>query len=154
MVRIMVVNGPNLGRLGHREPEIYGGDTLGDIEHAMRVRLPRHMELDFVQSDDEATLVGIMHRAVDEKTPVIINPAAFTHYSYALRDACAMVSGAGLALIEIHLSNPHDREEFRHNSVISGVATGVNAGFGSDSYLLALDQMITILERTPRGDNQ
>ena len=68
MVRIMVVNGPNLGRLGHREPEIYGGDTLADIEHAMRVRLPRHMELDFVQSDDEATLVGIMHRAVDEKT--------------------------------------------------------------------------------------
>ena len=120
----------------------------------MRVRLPRHMELDFVQSDDEATLVGIMHRAVDEKTPVIINPAAFTHYSYALRDACAMVSGAGLALIEIHLSNPHAREEFRHNSVISGVATGVIAGFGSDSYLLALDQMITILERTPRGDNQ
>jgi 3-dehydroquinate dehydratase-2 len=154
MVRIMVVNGPNLGRLGHREPEIYGGDTLGDIETAMMARLPQHMELDFVQSDDEATLVGIMHRAVDEKTPVIINPAAFTHYSYALRDACAMVSGAGLALIEVHLSNPHAREEFRHNSVISGVATGVIAGFGSDSYVLALDQMITILERTSRGDNQ
>ena len=88
-----------------------------------------------------------MHQAVDNRTPVILNPAAFSHYSYALRDACAMVTGAGLALIEVHLSNPHAREEFRHNSVISGVATGVIAGFGADSYRLAMDQMMTLLGR-------
>jgi 3-dehydroquinate dehydratase-2 len=84
---------------------------------------------------------------VDARAGVIINPAAFTHYSYALRDACAMVTGAGLPLIEVHLSNPHSREEFRHRSVISGVATGVVLGFGADSYSLAMTQMTTLLGR-------
>jgi 3-dehydroquinate dehydratase-2 len=86
-------------------------------------------------------MIGWLHEAVDSKSHVIINPAAFTHYSYSLRDACAMVTGAGLSLIEVHISNPHSREEFRHNSVISGVATGVIAGFGHNSYLLALRQL-------------
>ena len=90
------------------------------------------------QTDDEAELIGWLHRAVDEAEPVILNPAAFTHYSYALRDACKLVTGADIPLVEVHISNPAAREVFRHNSVISGVATGTIAGFGFDSYVLAL----------------
>ena len=90
------------------------------------------------QTNDEAELIGWLHEAVDTRSPVILNPAAFTHYSYALRDAAALVTGAGLPLIEVHLSNPHAREEFRRTSVISGVATGVIAGLGFGSYRLAL----------------
>jgi len=147
MVVILVVNGPNLGRLGSREPEIYGSQSLEGINSALTAQVGDAAELKFIQSDDEAELISVMHQAVDNRTPVILNPAAFSHYSYALRDACAMVTGAGLALIEVHLSNPHAREEFRHNSVISGVATGVIAGFGADSYRLAMDQMMTLLGR-------
>ena len=147
MVVILVVNGPNLGRLGSREPEIYGSQSLEDINSALTAQVGDAADLQFIQSDDEAELISVMHQAADNRTPVILNPAAFSHYSYALRDACAMVTGAGLALIEVHLSNPHAREEFRHHSVISGVATGVIAGFGADSYRLAMDQMMTLLGR-------
>jgi 3-dehydroquinate dehydratase-2 len=97
---------------------------------------------DVRQTDSEAELIGWLHEAVDHGVDVVINPAAFTHYSYAVRDAATLVSKAGQKLIEVHLSNPHAREEFRHNSVISGVATGVIAGFGVDSYLLALTQLV------------
>jgi 3-dehydroquinate dehydratase-2 len=145
MARVLVAHGPNLSRLGSREPEVYGTATLADIEAALRGRAVASLELSFAQTDDEATLVGLMHDAVDSGTHVIVNPAAFTHYSYALRDACAMVTQAGLFLIEVHLSNPHAREEFRHQSVISGVATGVIAGFGPQSYFLALDQITTLV---------
>ncbi len=93
------------------------------------------------QTDSEAELIAWLHQAVDEQVDVILNPAAFTHYAYALRDAAALVKQGGRRLIEVHLSNPHSREEFRHTSVISGVATGVIAGFGADSYLLALHQL-------------
>ena len=147
MTSILVVNGPNLGRLGSREPEIYGSDTLADIEAMLQEQAGEGWSLDCVQSDDEAELIALMHRAVDTQTPVILNPAAFSHYSYALRDACAMVTSAGVPLIEVHLSNPHAREEFRHHSVISAVATGVIAGFGKDSYRLALEQMKTLVGR-------
>jgi 3-dehydroquinate dehydratase II len=147
MPQVLVLNGPNLGRLGSREPEIYGSQTLADIEQALRDQANGAVDLVFEQSDDEALLIGLLHQAVDSSMGVIINPAAFTHYSYALRDACAMVTSAGLPLIEVHLSNPHAREEFRHRSVISGVATGVVAGFGADSYRLALAQMMTIFGR-------
>lgn len=147
MTSILVVNGPNLGRLGSREPEIYGSDTLADIEAMLQEQAGEGWSLECVQSDDEAELIALMHRAVDTKTPVILNPAAFSHYSYALRDACAMVTSAGVPLIEVHLSNPHAREEFRHHSVISAVATGVIAGFGKDSYRLALEQMMTLVGR-------
>lgn len=133
-MRALVLNGPNLGRLGSREPEIYGTAGLADIE---RVVAEAGVEPDVRQTDDEAELVRWIHEAVDSTTPVILNPAAFTHYSYALRDACAMLSGAGVPLIEVHISNPHARESFRHTSVISGVATGVIAGFGIDGYRLA-----------------
>jgi 3-dehydroquinate dehydratase II len=147
MPQVLVLNGPNLGRLGSREPEIYGSQSLADIEQALRDQANGAVDLVFEQSDDEALLIGLLHQAVDSSMGVIINPAAFTHYSYALRDACAMVTSAGLPLIEVHLSNPHAREEFRHRSVISGVATGVVAGFGADSYRLALAQMMTIFGR-------
>ncbi len=147
MTSILVVNGPNLGRLGSREPEIYGSDTLADIEAMLQEQAGEGWSLECVQSDDEAELIALMHRAVDTKTPVILNPAAFSHYSYALRDACAMVTSAGVPLIEVHLSNPHAREEFRHHSVISAVATGVIAGFGKDSYRLALEQMMALVGR-------
>jgi 3-dehydroquinate dehydratase-2 len=127
MSRVLVLNGPNLGRLGSREPDVYGTGSLDDLR----------------QTDDEATLIGWLHEAVDTRTPVIMNPAAFTHYSYALRDAAALVTKAGILLLEVHLSNPHAREEFRHQSVISPVATGVIAGLGQGSYLLALAHVVT-----------
>lgn len=147
MNSVFILNGPNLGRLGSREPEIYGTATLAEIDATLRAQAPEGVTLRFEQTDDEATLIGLLHEAVDARAGVIINPAAFTHYSYALRDACAMVTGAGLPLIEVHLSNPHSREEFRHRSVISGVATGVVLGFGADSYSLAMTQMTTLLGR-------
>jgi 3-dehydroquinate dehydratase-2 len=133
-----VLNGPNLGRLGTREPEVYGSGTLDDLKAKLESEASG-FDIDSRQTDDEATLIGWLHEAVDSKSPVILNPAAFTHYSYALSDAAKLVTSAGLLLVEVHLSNPHAREEFRHTSVISAVATGVIAGFGFDSYSLALD---------------
>jgi 3-dehydroquinate dehydratase II len=140
MQSIWVINGPNLGRLGSRQPEIYGTASGGDIHAALQLA---HPEWDIVwkQSDDEAEIVGWLHQAIDHSVPVVLNPAAFSHYSYALRDACAMVTESGLPLIEVHLSNPAAREEFRQHSVISAVATGVIQGFGADSYALALAQV-------------
>ena len=147
MTTVLVLNGPNLSRLGSREPEIYGSESLSDIEKGLRERLPDGVALDFRQSDDEATLIGWLHEAADATTPVIFNPAAFTHYSYALRDACQIVTDAGVVIIEVHLSNPHARETFRHTSVISGAVSGVIAGFGAQSYHLALSRILTLLER-------
>lgn len=140
MARILVLNGPNLGRLGSREPDVYGNQDLAALKVLLEADAPSH-EIDLRQTDSEPELMSWLFEAVDTKTPVILNPAAFTHYSYALRDAAAMVTKAGVPLIEVHISNPHTREEFRHNSVISAVATGVIAGFGFDSYRLALSQL-------------
>lgn len=139
VTRVLVLNGPNLGRLGSREPDVYGGGTLDELRAQLVGEASAGLEIDLRQTDDEATLIGWLHEAVDTKSVVILNPAAFTHYSYALRDAAALVTKAGLLLIEVHISNPHAREEFRHTSVISAVATGVIAGFGFDSYSLALE---------------
>jgi 3-dehydroquinate dehydratase-2 len=140
MAAVWVLGGPNLSRLGTREPEIYGSETLADIEAWLREEFSS-LELTFRQTNDEAELIGWLHEATDAGADVVLNPAAFTHYSYALRDACAIVTGAGLSLIEVHLSNPASREEFRHTSVVSGVATGVIQGFGRDSYFLALTEL-------------
>ena len=137
MSSVLVLNGPNLNRLGSREPDVYGNGTLEDLRSQLADA--SELDIDLRQTNGEAELIAWLHEAVDTRTPVILNPAAFTHYSYALRDAAALVTNAGLLLVEVHISNPHAREEFRHNSVISGVATGVIAGFGFDSYLLALD---------------
>lgn len=137
MTRVLVLNGPNLNRLGSREPDVYGTGTLDDLRISLEGS--SELEIDLRQTNDEAELISWLHEAVDTATPVILNPAAFTHYSYALRDAAALVTKAGIALVEVHISNPHAREEFRHTSVISAVATGVIAGFGFESYRLALD---------------
>ncbi|MBN9328481.1 MAG: 3-dehydroquinate dehydratase [Cellulomonas sp. 73-145] len=139
MTSVLVLNGPNLGRLGVREPEVYGSATLADLT-AAATQWGRDLDLDVEvrQTDDEAQLVGWLHAAVDDRTHVVLNPAAFTHYSYALRDAAAQVTEAGLLLVEVHLSNPLAREAFRHVSVIGPIATGTVAGFGFDSYRLAL----------------
>lgn len=140
MSRILVLNGPNLSRLGTREPDVYGSFTLADVSDVLKADAPGY-DIDVRQSDSEPELMSWLFEAVDTSTPVILNPAAFTHYSYALRDAVAQVTKAGIPLIEVHISNPHAREEFRHTSVISAVATGVIAGFGLDSYRLALAQL-------------
>ena len=145
MTKIVVLNGPNLGRLGSRDPEIYGSTTLADIEAQLLAECPEGVICEVRQTNSEAELISWLHDAIDQSTPVILNPAAFTHYSYALRDAANMVTQAGVPLIEIHLSNPHARESFRHHSVITGVATGVIAGFGADSYLLALKQITRLV---------
>ena len=139
MTRVLVVNGPNLGRLGVREPEVYGSASYPDLVAAAKVWGEElGLAVEVRQSDDESELVGWLHEAVDTGAHVVLNPAAFTHYSYALRDAAAQVTTAGLLLVEVHLSNPAAREAFRHLSVIGAVATGTIAGFGFDSYRLAL----------------
>jgi 3-dehydroquinate dehydratase-2 len=142
-VTVYVLNGPNLGRLGRREPEVYGTRTYDDLvafvrEAAAEVRL----DVDVRQTDDEATLIGWLHEAAESASGVVLNPAAFTHYSYAVRDAAAMV---GVPLVEVHLSNIAAREEFRRHSVISGVAAGVISGFGFDSYRLALRALASLV---------
>lgn len=139
MRKVLVLNGPNLGRLGSREPDIYGSTDFAELSRLITAESENlGLGADVRQTDDESQLISWLHEAVDTGSEVILNPAAFTHYSYATRDAAAMVTKAGLRLIEVHLSNPHTREEFRHTSVISGVATGVIAGFGVGSYLQAL----------------
>jgi len=138
MSRVLVLNGPNLGRLGSREPDVYGAQDLSALRALLAERAPEGTEIDLRQTDDEAELIHWLYEAVDSETPVILNPAAFTHYSYALSDAAKLVTKAGIPLIEVHISNPHAREEFRHTSVISAVATGTIAGFGFASYVLAL----------------
>jgi len=138
MSRVLVLNGPNLGRLGSREPDVYGAQDLSALRVLLTEQAGPAVEIDLRQTDDESELIHWLYEAVDTSTPVILNPAAFTHYSYALRDAVALVTKAEVPVVEVHISNPHAREDFRHTSVISAVATGVIAGFGFDSYLLAL----------------
>ena len=122
-----------------REKNFYGDIVYSDIEKAIRAEASRlNLEVDIRQSDDESELISWLHEAADKAMPVIFNPAAFTHYSYAIRDAVAMLKAP---CIEVHLSNPLSREEFRHTSVVSGVVNGTIAGFGIDSYLLALQQI-------------
>ncbi|HEY3292494.1 MAG TPA: type II 3-dehydroquinate dehydratase [Candidatus Nanopelagicaceae bacterium] len=144
-MNILVINGPNLSRLDIRDSAIYGNLSYPELvalitSHAASLGL----SVDIRQSDDEAQIIKWLHEAADANSPVIINPAAFTHYSYAIRDAAELVRAP---LIEVHLSNPLSREEFRHTSVISGVADGTIAGFGPNSYLLALDAMRTLLQK-------
>jgi 3-dehydroquinate dehydratase-2 len=140
----MVLNGPNLGRLGAREPEVYGHAGLAELAASAVVwAAGLGLEADCRQTDSEAEMIGWMHEAASGDIPVVLNPAAFTHYSYGLRDAAAQVP----LLVEVHLTNPATREAFRHTSVISGVAHGTIAGFGFDSYRLALEAVAAILTR-------
>ena len=134
--RVLVLNGPNLGRLGVREPEIYGHTTHEELAEACRAwGSELGLEVEVRQTDSEAELVGWLHEAADARIPVVLNAGAFTHYSYALRDALAQVAAP---TVEVHLSNPAARESFRHTSVIASVVTGSISGFGIGSYALAL----------------
>jgi 3-dehydroquinate dehydratase II len=147
LTTVLILNGPNLGRLGSREPEIYGSATLADIAAACTdLGAQLGLQIDLRQTDDEAELIGWVHEAAERRLPVVINPAAFTHYSYALRDALAMRTAP---LVEVHLSNPAARESFRHTSVVSGVADGTIAGFGAASYELALRAVARLLAAAP-----
>ena len=144
MKPVYVLNGPNLGRLGRREPEVYGTGTYDDLVGVVTAAAGEAgLTVDVRQTDDEATLIGWLHEAAESAGGVVLNPAAFTHYSYAVRDAAAMLE---VPLVEVHLSNIAAREEFRRHSVISGVAAGVISGFGFDSYRLALRALRTLME--------
>jgi len=140
---VLVLNGPNLARLGSREPDIYGTATLDELRDLCAATAAElRLTVDFRQTDDESQLISWAHEAADRRLPVVLNPAAFTHYSYALRDALAMRTAP---LVEVHISNPAAREDFRHTSVVAAVADGTIAGFGLDSYLLALRAIAGLL---------
>ena len=144
-MKVLVINGPNLARLDIRDSSIYGDLSYPQlVEYISQGAKDLGLEADIRQSDQESEIIGWLHQAADTNTPVIINPAAFTHYSYAIRDAAELVKAP---LIEVHLSNPLSREEFRHTSVISGVANGTIGGFGPDSYLLALRALTKMVKK-------
>ena len=146
MPTILLLNGPNLNLLGTREPEVYGADTLDDIEVELRsIAESRGFELRSFQSNVEGELVDALHAARGTDAGVVFNPGAYTHTSIALRDA---ISAIELPVVETHLSNVHAREEFRHTSMLSAVCLGVIGGFGRTSYRLALDALISHLEST------
>ena len=146
MKRILVLHGPNLNLLGTREPEIYGSMTLDDITGMLEAQAKEAgiERIDFLQSNFEGELVEAIQKARGTYDFILLNAAAFTHYSIAIRDAIAAID---VPVIEIHLSNVHQREEFRHRSVIAPVVMGQIAGFGADSYLAALEIAIRRLER-------
>ncbi len=138
-MKIMILNGPNLARIDLRDKDIYGNLSYEDLrKFIVDKAVALGLEVDIRQSDSESEIVSWIHEAADKKMPMIINPAAFTHYSYAIRDAVSMLKAPA---IEVHLSNPLSREEFRHTSVVSGVVQGTIAGFGAESYGLALVAM-------------
>jgi 3-dehydroquinate dehydratase-2 len=135
-VKAWVLNGPNLRRLGTREPAIYGSTTYEDlVALCVKTGAELGIEVDVRQTDHEGELVGWLHQAADEAISVVLNAAAWTHYSVAVRDAAAQL---GSPLIEVHITNVHQREEFRHKSLLSDIATGVIVGLGVDGYTLAL----------------
>jgi len=143
-MKILVLNGPNLSRLDLREKNHYGDLDYGQLKEGIeKSGTELGFEVEVKQSDNESELIKWLHEAADNKSPVIINPAAFTHYSYAIRYAVAMLKAP---CIEVHLSNPLSREEFRHTSVVSGVVNGTIAGFGAESYSLALRAMQNLLK--------
>lgn len=137
----LVLNGPNLGRLGTREPSVYGATTYADlVELCERTGRELGIEVEVRQTDHEGEMIGWLHEAADHGHPVVLNAGAWTHYSIAIRDACAQLTAP---LIEVHISNVHKREEFRHHSYLSAVATGVIVGLGVDGYPLALRWLAT-----------
>jgi 3-dehydroquinate dehydratase-2 len=136
MTRVHVLNGPNLGRLGTRQVDVYGTTSYQSlVDLCLRTGTELGLDVDVRQTDAEHEMLAWLHAAADDEAAVVLNPGAWSHYSYAVRDACAMLRNR---LVEVHISNIHAREQFRHHSVISAVATGVIAGLGVDGYRLAL----------------
>ncbi len=148
MKRILLLNGPNLNRLGLREPDVYGRVTLAELEEQLTI-LARNNQVDCVQSNHEGELIDEIHRAAADVTGIIFNPGAFTHYSYAIRDAIASIQ---TPVIEVHISNVHAREEFRHHSVIAPVTKGQIVGLGLFGYQLALFALIEKLGEEEKND--
>ncbi len=140
-MNILFLNGPNLNLLGQRQPEIYGDTTLADIESAVREYAAEKAQIDFRQTNDEGELVTWIQEASEQADVIVINAAAYTHTSVALRDA---IAASDVPAIEIHLSNIHAREEFRHNSLIAPVCQGQICGFGMTSYLLGFDASLSL----------
>lgn len=143
MKHILVMNGPNLNLLGMREPGVYGTDTYETVCDRIRDHAAaRQMQVDFFQSNSEGALIDQLHAAMGTYDGIVLNAGAYTHYSYAIRDAIAAIR---LPVVEVHMSNIHAREEFRHTSVIAPVCKGQIAGFGANSYLLALEALEAIV---------
>jgi 3-dehydroquinate dehydratase II len=144
-MNVLVLNGPNLGRLGAREPAVYGAGSYPDLVSRCETEAAAlGLTADVRQTDDEGEMLRWLHAAADAQTPVILNAGAWTHYSIAVRDACAMLTAP---LVEVHISNVHKREEFRHHSYISAVATGVIVGLGVEGYVLAM-RYVAATQRT------
>jgi 3-dehydroquinate dehydratase-2 len=141
---ILILNGPNLNLLGRREPHIYGATTLAEVEEMCRRRAERHgLAISFHQSNSETQIIDWIQGGIDAADGIIINPAAFTHTSVAILDALTMVKQP---IIELHISNPHKREPFRHHSYVTLAATGLICGLGVNGYALAVDAMADLLE--------
>lgn len=143
-MNILVINGPNLNLLGKREPRVYGNDSLQEIQTKIAALAKElGVQVEFFQSNHEGSIIDALHNAMDDMDGVVLNAGAFTHYSYAIRDAIAAIK---IPVIEVHMSNIHSREEFRHTSVIAPVCRGSILGFGKNSYLLALRAVKGIIE--------
>lgn len=143
MTKILLLHGPNLNLLGTREPEVYGATTLAEINDWVIVwASARNVEIRPFQANSEGALVDALHEARDWADGVVFNPGAYTHTSVALRDA---IAGTGLKVVEVHLSNVHAREEFRHKSLLAPVCVGQISGFGWRSYLLGLEGLLGVL---------
>ncbi len=143
MTAVHVLNGPNLGRLGDRQPEIYGSTTYDELVEVCRTAAAEvGLAVEVRQTDDEATMIGWLHAAADADAAVVINAGAWSHYSYAVRDALTLVNRP---VVEVHLSNIHAREEFRHHSVLSAVASAVIVGLGVEGYRAAISAIATLL---------
>lgn len=148
-MKIFVLNGPSLNLLGQREPDVYGHQTLEEVEHlCVLAGAEAGLEIEFSQTNEEGELVNFIHAAGKQADGIIINPAAFSHYSLAVRDALAAV---GLPVVEVHISNIYAREDWRAKSVVSGVARGVIAGLGVHGYVLAIEAMATLAAAKKEG---
>lgn len=140
-MKIIVINGPNLNMLGKREPTVYGNNTLEDLENYIRNEFKEKIDVEFFQSNYEGAIIDMLHKANDEFDGVVINPGAFTHYSYAIHDAIKSIK---TKVVEVHISNVHQREEFRQKSVTAAACIGQISGLGFYGYILGINAILNI----------